>query len=194
MSLALGDWIDSGHSVLTGGEYLETGNHGGTQPQSPRGAPKQTISTHLRDVVRTVDDFSISHDALYQGCRPDGEHRRLYAQGRLGRIAENLRTAKRRVLTRTRQAHTWHLYRRGPGAIGGAEASLLLWSRSQALKTALTSNYPLRLPLQTICRSGSLAYQLGVLLRCVVPVRDGLAWPTRPRTRPRIPPRWAGSG
>ena len=65
-------------------------------------------------------------------------------------------------------------------AIGGAEASLLLWSRSQALKTALTSNYPLRLPLQTLCRTGSLLYQLGVLLRCVAPVRDGLAWPTRP--------------
>ena len=35
---------------------------------NPNFTSKLTISTLLRDVVRIVDDFSISHDALYHGC------------------------------------------------------------------------------------------------------------------------------
>jgi hypothetical protein len=38
----------------------------------PNFTSKLTISTLLRDVVRIVDDFSISHDALYHGCCPGG--------------------------------------------------------------------------------------------------------------------------
>ncbi len=34
----------------------------------PNFTSKLAISTLLRDVVRIVDDFSISHDALYHGC------------------------------------------------------------------------------------------------------------------------------
>jgi hypothetical protein len=41
---------------------------------NPNFTSKLSISALLRDVVRIVDDFSISHGALYQGCLPGGLH------------------------------------------------------------------------------------------------------------------------
>jgi len=41
---------------------------------NPNFTSKLTISTPLRDMVRIIGDFPISHDVLQHGCLPGGLH------------------------------------------------------------------------------------------------------------------------